>query len=181
MGPHRLGDGMELSRRITAFDFVEGPLSTEPLHRLSDRLLAAADLRETLLARCAECGIGSGPVMVDRWAVQRLRSPEWEVQEALRPGPGESVRMLREFYRRGHVALAELRTCFVPERLLPGMGRTLARSDVGFGPVVAPLRPRRSVVHARFGRDGIEHRVVLATAGGPPIAVVLERFMPVLG
>jgi hypothetical protein len=172
---------MELSRRIVVPDVFQGLPSTEPLHRLSDRLLASDNILATLQARCVECGIGSGPVVVDRWAISRLRMPDPAMEEALRLGHGESVRVLREFYRRGHIALAELRTCFVPERLTPAMRHSLATTDTAFGPVVEAMRPRRSAIHVTFGRDGIEHRTVLAPPGAAPVAVVLERFRPVLG
>jgi hypothetical protein len=153
---------------------------------LSDHLAAAATATEGLVAWCAARGLGEGPIRVVRLPADACAALGAEAAAALAPDAGETVESRRVELRRGDVALSEAEIWFVPERLPPAVRVALAETDAPFGALIAPLRPRRETTLARVADDGLgagfvlEHRALVRSGAGRPLAVTRERYRAAL-
>ncbi len=150
---------------------------------LSDRILAGPTATAALLDWCEFRGIASGPIRVVQRQVERPPGPGPDLIALLALEPGERLDYRSVQLLRGDVPLAWAENWFVPGRLPDGINRALATSDVPFGEVVAPLRPRRRNLGVRFTGEGatvLEHEAMLSDRHGLPLCLVHERYLEVL-
>ena len=156
--------------------------------------VTAEDLRARLLqgptATAALRALYGGPVRIRRLAGGGAGGAG--LMARLELGPGEAVAHRRVLLLAAGQAVSEAEIWYVPGRLGPGMAETLRATDLPFGEVVAPLRPRREMVETRdacaqeFAAGNTAHatcilqvHAVVRVENGLVIAVVRERYLRV--
>ncbi|MBF9232207.1 hypothetical protein [Microvirga alba] len=186
--------GSEISSlRITT------PPDVEALIReLSARIAHARTATATLQVWCEEHGLSQGPITAKRLHEDRTSTIGDEQLPELGALPDESICHRRVQLVRGGLPLVEADNWFMPSRLPPEMRGILETTDLPFGVVIAPLNPSRRTCSIRFrapgdGRRGetslaahgdepwspetiLEHRAVVISGRGIPLAVVREYF-----
>lgn len=149
---------------------------------LAAHLAASPSVTAGLLSWCEARRLGEGPIRI---IARAGGSPPDRLATLLGAGPGERAEFRRVVLGRGGIALVEAENLFLPDRLPPEMRHALAATDTPFGTVLAPLGPVRETIAAAHGDAAgagailrQEARVVGPT--GTVLAVVVERFLPVL-
>lgn len=123
-----------------------------------------------------------------------------DLRRALHAAPDEPVAHRRVALSCGDHVLSQADNWYLPRRLTPMMNATLARTDTPFGKVVQPLHFHRSTLSAQLlwsplpdgwelqaapaahagalaiPHDVLQHRAVLADAGGHPFAALVETY-----
>jgi chorismate-pyruvate lyase len=146
---------------------------------LSRRLLAARSATRTLEAWCAEHDIGDGTVTARVLSVENIHPPA-DVPRLLCAEPQETLGYRRVALISGEVTLSVAENWYLPTRLHPSMLRTLNATTIPFGVAVEALRPSRRTFHVAVTADSLVHHAVVESDDGWPIAVVHERYQPVL-
>ncbi len=119
-----------------------------------------------------------GPILVRRQHCAPV-APDAAQTARLELGQGTPWQYRRVCLLSAGTVLSEAHLWFVPGRLLPGMVQALAGTEIPFGRIVAPLRPRRHSIVAAYlpspSPYALQHRAVLVTDAGP-IAEVNEFY-----
>lgn len=191
---------------FTLHDCLDRPRDAPALVRvLSARLLAASNATAALRDWCEEHRIGAGAIRAVRHRTSAAAPADDGTRDCLCPRTDEPVLHRRVDLARGGLVLARADNWHLPRRLPAAMLRTLEDTDTPFGDVVAPLRPSRRTFFAEFGdtrrrrpgpseldarqaaeADGfapdevLEHKALVLTEDGYPIAVVRERYLSTL-
>jgi chorismate-pyruvate lyase len=168
----------------------------ELMHALSERILRSNSATEELERWCGERAIGDGRIVAlcSRNAVCEICDDE--SLEALYP---QDVRGQTKFrsvrLATAGIVLVEALNWYFPDRLTLEMCDSLESTNIPFGHVVKPLRPKRRTFLVRrctpeqmYGTKvtidptaiAFEHRAILYGEGDAPLAVVHERFRNVL-
>lgn len=168
----------------------------ELMHALSERILRSNSATEELERWCGERAIGDGRIVALR-ARNAIPEPcDDESLEALYPHDVRSQARFRlvELATAG-IVVVEAFNWYFPDRLTLDMREALETTNVPFGRVVQPLKPKRrtylvrrrtpgQMMHAKGPLDpcatAFEHRAVIYGHGDTPLAVVHERFRNIL-
>jgi chorismate-pyruvate lyase len=156
------------------------------VRELSRRIALARTATAALLAWCDEHRLSHGPIMAKRLQGDRtLPAKELSLPELGAPSE-EPLCHRRVELVRGNLPLVTADNWFLPARLSPEMNDVLGSTDLPFGAVVAPLDPKRrnASIHfcdpgdgAPWGQETIlEHRAIVLSGDGEPLAAVRERF-----
>lgn len=152
----------------------------QQLDELSCHLRRAKTATGALTDWCEARSIGTGPVRAIVQEPGGKPRPDDEALDALQLAPAEPMAHRRVVLTRGNIALSDCDLWWLPERLPEPLLDALSWSDMPFGTVVSSLRPRRRTLYeARLPADGphvLEHRAVVLTGEGLPIAAVRERY-----
>ncbi len=152
-------------------------------------LLSHSSATATLEHWCAEHGLAPDARIVarlERGADKPLDESGWQLL-ALSPGSTLRYRHVKLFC--GDKLLSEADNWYVPDRLTPEMNRLLDETDTPFGHAIRDLDFRRETLSAKLlwppqtsqGYIGapehiLEHRALLRTAAGTPVALVAETY-----
>jgi chorismate-pyruvate lyase len=117
---------------------------------LSHRILRSRSATAALLAWCEEHQLASGPVTVVRRLHGSAGAADSRILSKLNPEPGEPISYREVSLIRDRVVLAEAQNWFRPQRLKPSMLEALESTDLPFGTVIAPLRPRRQTFFVAY-------------------------------
>jgi len=166
------------------------------MHALSERILRSDSATEELEQWCSERGIGDGRIVA---LCARHAAPEIcddESLEELYPGDVRGQTKFRSVQLvTAGIVVVEALNWYFPDRLTLEMRETLETTNIPFGRVVKPLKPKRRTFLVRrcapeqiYGTKAptdpaaiaFEHRAVLYGEGDAPLAVVHERFRKVL-
>lgn len=168
---------------------------------LNANLLASRSATQTLAEWCAAHHMAQDPKIT----AHLLRGVSKPISAAQRRrlgiGPDEPVAYRRVELACGDHILSQADNWYVPSRLTPAMNAALDASDIPFGRVIWPLHPQRRTIFVKilwrplarnFEMEPepaehpkqelaippllFEHRALVLTAGGTPIAEVDETY-----
>ncbi len=161
------------------------------LQSLNAELLANKSATAVLETWCADHKIASVPKIIARRIEAQSRAPSEQTRVRLKIGVDTLVEFRNVALMCGDVVLSVAQNWYVPERLTPEMNKVLTTSETPFGKVIAPLSPTRQTVSATLlwsvlpdlklpqsplPENLLEHRAVLSTGEGLPIAEVVETY-----
>lgn len=159
------------------------------LQQLSAKLLANKSATAVLEKWCADHAIGDGAMIVARPLGGPYCAPSAHTRARLKIGADTEIRYRNVALMCGDTLLSVAQNWYVPERLTPAMNEVLTSSETPFGKVIAPLNPTRQTLSVTLqwepcetGLDGaipknlLEHRAILSSEEGLPIAGVIETY-----
>jgi chorismate-pyruvate lyase len=168
----------------------------EMMHALSERILRSNSATEELERWCGERAIGDGCLVAlcDRHATAEMCDDE--SLEALYPWDVRGKTTFRAVrLATAGIVVVEAFNWYFADHLSPEMRTTLETTDVPFGRVVKPMKPKRRTFLVRRctpeqmnrgnsptdpAATAFEHRAVLYGEADVPLAIVHERFLKVL-
>lgn len=163
----------------------------ERLQSLNAELLANKSATAVLEKWCADHRIAAVPKIIARRIDGPVRAPSDQTRARLKIGADTKLEFRNVALMCGDIVLSVAQNWYVPERLTPEMNAVLTTSEIPFGKVIAPLSPTRQTVSATLlwsalpgstlpqsplPEDLLEHRAVLSTGQGMPIAEVIETY-----
>lgn len=163
----------------------------ERLQSLNAELLANKSATAVLEKWCADHAIAGVPKIIACRIDGQVRAPSDQTRVRLKIGPDTKLEFRNVALMCGDIVLSVAQNWYVPERLTPEMNAVLTTSEIPFGKVIAPLSPTRQTVSATLlwspqpdsklpqsplPEDLLEHRAILSTGQGVPIAEVVETY-----
>ncbi|MBV9840293.1 MAG: hypothetical protein JOY99_01955 [Sphingomonadaceae bacterium] len=161
------------------------------MHQLSAQLLASPSATLTLERWCADHRLAEVPkvvAMVERGAI---RAPTPDQIARLQLGPDDRIGYRHVRLMCGARTLSEAENWYVASRLTPAMNDALAASDVPYGKLILPLKPKRRSLGVEMlwsppagARDRplalpqalFRHRALVLDGQGRPLAEVAETY-----
>ena len=172
------------------------------LQSLNAELLANKSATDVLEKWCADHRIANVPKIIARRIDGPVRAPSDQTRARLKIDADTKVEFRNVALVCGDIVLSVAQNWYVPERLTPEMNTVLTSSETPFGKVIAPLNPTRQTVSSSLlwspfpkgwemnappppavAGEAVtvpinlfEHRAILSTGQGVPIAEVVETY-----
>lgn len=172
------------------------------MQSLNAELLASRSATAVLETWCTDHKLAAVPKIIARPIGGAFRQPSAETRARLKIGDAVRVEYRNVALMCGDIVLSVAQNWYVPERLTPEMNTVLTSSETPFGKVIAPLNPTRQTVSSSLlwsplpkgwemsapPRPAVageavtvptnlfEHRAILSTGQGVPIAEVVETY-----
>lgn len=156
------------------------------LESLSAELLANKSATAVLEKWCADHRIADVPTVIARRIEGPVLEPTEQIRARLKVDDETALEFRNVALMCGDIVLSLAQNWYVPERLTPAMNAVLTTSETPFGKVIAPLSPTRQTVSVsllwsalpglKLPENLLEHRAILSTHEGLPIAEVIETY-----